>query len=77
MTLSEIFAFNVHRLRIERGWAHTELAERLGSHRTLVNALEAGRRDFNLATVERVAKVFGITPLTLLTEHNEDVVILK
>ena len=76
--LSEIFSANVRRLRAQRGWSRTELAHLLGSHRTLVNALEsAGKRDFNLATVQKVADCFGVTPLSLLTEHNDEIVILK
>ena len=66
MTLVEIFALNVRRLRNSKGWSQEELADRVKLSRVYVSYIENGRQAASLEIVERVAKAFGVEPTKLL-----------
>ena len=66
MSLRQIFAFNLRRLRVERGLNQEELAHRTGIDRTYVSHLERLRYNPTLDMVERLASSLGVDPLDLL-----------
>jgi putative transcriptional regulator len=51
----------VRRLRAEREWSQTELAERLGVSRQTVHAIETGKYDPSLPLAFTIARLFGLT----------------
>jgi transcriptional regulator with XRE-family HTH domain len=58
---------NLRRLRTERGLSQEAFADQLGFHRTYVGGVERGERNLTLRSVERLAAVLDVEPLTLLT----------
>ena len=66
MGLRQLFAFNLRRLRVERGLSQEELAHRTGIDRTYVSHLERLRYNPTLDMVERLAKALDVEPLALL-----------
>jgi DNA-binding XRE family transcriptional regulator len=53
---------NLRRVRTAAGLTQTALAKRSGIHRSYVSALEAGQRNPTAVTLQRLAKVLGVTP---------------
>ena len=54
---------NLRRVRTAAGLTQTALAKRSGMHRSYVNDLEAGQRNPTAVTLQRLAKVLGVTPV--------------
>lgn len=50
---------DLRRLRGERGWSQTELAQRLSVSRQTVHALETGKYDPSLPLAFRISHLFG------------------
>ena len=61
------FGQRVKTLRKKRGWTQSELAEYLGLDRGYISELERGQRNITLATLDVIAKGFGLTPSRMLT----------
>jgi transcriptional regulator with XRE-family HTH domain len=61
----------IRRLREERNVSQEAFADRVGLHRTAMSALERGRTDPRLSTLERVARGLGVRVSELLhdAEH--------
>jgi transcriptional regulator with XRE-family HTH domain len=57
---------NLRRLRLARGLSQEAFADQLGYHRTYVGGVERGERNLTLRTVERLAEVLEVEPVTLL-----------
>ena len=57
---------NLRAIRHERGLSQEKLAEQLGFHRTYYSALERGERNPSLRSVERLAGLLAVEPLSLL-----------
>ena len=53
---------NLRRVRTAAGLTQTALAKRSGIHRSYVSDLEAGQRNPTALTLQRLAKVLGVTP---------------
>jgi DNA-binding XRE family transcriptional regulator len=53
---------NLRRVRTAAGLTQTGLAKRSGIHRSYVSDLEAGQRNPTAVTLQRLAKVLGVTP---------------
>ena len=53
---------NLRRLRTAAGLTQTALAKRVGTDRSYVSGLEAGQRNPTALTLQRLAKVLGVTP---------------
>jgi putative transcriptional regulator len=51
---------HVRRLRAERRWSQSVLADRLEVSRQSVNAIETGRYDPELPLAFRIAELFGL-----------------
>jgi transcriptional regulator with XRE-family HTH domain len=69
LSLTAILASNVRRLRERDHLSQVELAKITGIDRSNLNQLEGGRRTAALATIERLAKAFGVEGWELLKEH--------
>ena len=55
-------AKNVRHWRIAAGLTQTAVAKRSGLNRSYLSHLESGRRNPTIATIERLAKAFNVTP---------------
>ncbi|MGA2139946.1 MAG: helix-turn-helix transcriptional regulator [Verrucomicrobiia bacterium] len=66
--LTRILASNIRRLREKQGWSQEDCAEHCGLHRTYIGAVERGERNITIATLERIAAAFEVTPIDLLRE---------
>lgn len=53
-------------LRVAAGHTQAEIAERLGVSDQWIRHLEGGRANLTLASLARVARVFGVDPSELL-----------
>lgn len=66
MTLRQIFALNLRRLRIDRDLTQEKLADLAGIDRTYVSALERQRYSASLDTIEKLADVLEVEPQALI-----------
>ncbi|QMW22482.1 helix-turn-helix domain-containing protein [Sandaracinobacteroides saxicola] len=66
MTSREIFARNLKALRKAQKLSQEELAHRAGLDRTYVSALERQVYSPTLDAVDKVAKVFNVSPASML-----------
>ena len=57
---------NLRRVRTAAGLTQTALAKRVGTDRSYVSGLEAGQRNPTAVTLQRLAKVLGVTPTVFL-----------
>jgi transcriptional regulator with XRE-family HTH domain len=69
MTLRQIFASNLRRIRAERELTQEKLADLAGIDRTYVSALERQVYSASLDTIERLAEVLDVAPSELLKRH--------
>lgn len=69
MTLRQIFALNLRRLRIDRDLTQEKLADLAEIDRTYVSALERQRYSASLDTIEKLADVLKVEPQELLKRH--------
>lgn len=69
MTLRQIFATNLRRIRIERELTQEKLADLAGIDRTYVSALERQVYSVSLDTIEKLAQVLDVEPAELLKSH--------
>jgi transcriptional regulator with XRE-family HTH domain len=69
MTLRQIFASNLRRIRGERELTQEKLADLAGIDRTYVSALERQVYSASLDTIERLAEVLDVAPSELLKRH--------
>jgi transcriptional regulator with XRE-family HTH domain len=69
MTLRQIFATNLRRVRVERELSQEALADLAGVDRTYVSALERQVYSASLDTIEKLADVLEIEPHELLKAH--------
>ena len=58
-------------LRVERNWTQAELSEKLGVSFQHVSVLESGRKVPSLLMLFKVAKVFGVTPNSIVAAMEE------
>ncbi len=71
MEIREILAFNLKRLRAERGLSQEELAHRSGIDRTYVSSLERSLYAAGIDLVDRLAKELGVDAAELLRKPEE------
>lgn len=69
MTLRQIFAWNLRRVRAERELSQEALADLAGIDRTYVSALERQVYSASLDTIEKLADVLSVKPHELLKPH--------
>ena len=63
---------NIKSYRKQRGWTKTELAERVGIMRELVDHYESSAQVMNLYTIIRIANALNVHPDWLLAWKQED-----
>lgn len=68
LTARQIFAHNLRRLRIQRGFSQELLADLAGLHRTYVGSVERGERNISIDNMERLAKALDCSLCTLTIE---------
>lgn len=66
-SLERVLARRLHQLAEERGIPMSHVADRAGIARSHVWALLRAERSATLAMVQRLASVFGVEPIALLT----------
>jgi transcriptional regulator with XRE-family HTH domain len=66
-TLLKRIGRNVARTRRESGWSQPELAILLGIDKMTVSRIERGLSNISIATLERLARQFGVQPHDLLS----------
>ena len=76
MTIRDIFAHNLRRLRKAKGLSQEALAHEAEIDRTYVSALERGLYAATIDTIVSLAKMLGVEPYEMLmpemTRSNED-----
>jgi transcriptional regulator with XRE-family HTH domain len=68
MSLGEIVARNIRRLREERGLTQEELAARIRINRNYVGMIEREENSPTVAMLERIARALGIEPARLFDD---------
>jgi len=66
--LQKVVGRNLRQYRQERGYSQEAFAEFMGVHRTYMGGVERGERNLTLQTLERMADILNVDPLSLLTE---------
>jgi len=69
----KVLAKNIRTLRHQHSWSQEDVANRLGISIPAFSKIETGITDVNLSRIEQIAKIFEVTPVTLLSDE-EDVV---
>lgn len=64
--LHKVLCSNIRRARDCAGMTQQQVADRLGMKQPSYAAIESGRREPGLGTIERLASVFGAKPFELL-----------
>ncbi len=65
-TLPVALGGTIRQLRVAAGYSQRSFADICGVHRTLISAIERGKSNACLSTVERLASSLGLTPSELL-----------
>ena len=56
----------IYKLRKQRNWSQAELAEKVGVCPAFISHVEAGRKEPRVATLRKLAEVFGVSTDYLL-----------
>lgn len=61
---------NIKRLRLERGWTQTELAQRVGyADKTMISRIENGKIDLTTRQVRKFAEAFEVAPSEVMGDE--------
>ena len=52
-------AYRILELRKNKGLSQAELAKKVGTKQSNIARIEAGKQNFSISTLEKIAKVFG------------------
>jgi len=63
---------NIKRLRKQKGWSQTELAEKIDSHLSHVNRIETGKYKPSVDVLVKLADVFDVSLDTLVRDSEVD-----
>ena len=63
------FGEKLRKLRREKDWSQTQLAQKIGTHRRLVSRYENDATTPSTETLQKIAQVFGVTTDFLLAEN--------
>lgn len=67
---------NIKKLREQRGWTQTYLAEKVGyCDKTVISKLENGKVKLDVPHIQKIAEVFGVTPGELMGDIEETVAV--
>lgn len=70
--LQRMLGRNLRAHRLARGYSQEAFAEILGLHRTYIGGLERGERNLTLRTLEHIADLLGVEPVSLLKGTGEE-----
>lgn len=70
LSLREILAKNLIRLRKDKGWSQEMLSFEAGLHRTFIAHVERKQRNISLDNLEKLAKALTVPVSYLLTESD-------
>lgn len=71
-TAATVLARRLYARAMEKGWNQTELAQRTGLDREVIAEIILGRGNARRPEIEALARVFEITPETLLSDAERD-----
>jgi transcriptional regulator with XRE-family HTH domain len=71
MDVTQVFAENIKRLRLVKGFSQEGLADLAGLHRTYIGAVERGERNITLINANKIAEALGAKLSDCLKERNE------
>lgn len=71
VSVREILADNLRRLRKERRWSQEDLALEAELHRTFVAHVERQVRNISVDNIEKLALALGVHPFELLMPHRQ------
>jgi len=77
--MDKIFANNLKKIRIEKGFTQKTMAERIGVATSTYSLYESGKREPNILIIKRIAKVLETSASKLLginAPENEELKIL-
>ncbi len=63
---------NLRRLRMAAGMSQQALADKVNVSKVTISSLEVGRMQLTLDYMRRIAPVFGVTPVDLLLEDDQN-----
>jgi len=66
-TARALFARNLRRVRVERGFSQEKLADLTGLHRTYVGSVERGERNISIDNMEKFARALDVALSVLVT----------
>lgn len=69
MDIVKVFATNLKKYRIERGYSQESFANKCGMHRTYISAIECYKRSISLENIQRIADALDIETYKLFLEE--------
>ncbi|MGE5581090.1 MAG: helix-turn-helix domain-containing protein [Bacillota bacterium] len=60
----------LRKLRREKDWSQTQLAQKIGTHRRLISRYETDAGTPSTETLQKIAEIFGVTTDFLLAESS-------
>lgn len=65
MKLLQRFARNMKMFRVEREFSQEKLAELAGLHRTYISAVERGKRNISIDSIEKISNALEVDAMDL------------
>lgn len=69
--MRSVFAANMHRLRVAKGWSQERLADICGLHRTYIGSVERAERNISIDNIEAIANALEVPAHELLRESSK------
>lgn len=69
--MRSVFAANMHRLRVGKGWSQERLADICGLHRTYIGSVERAERNISIDNIEAIATALEVPAHELLHEGSK------
>lgn len=70
MKILNIFAYNMKKYRKINGLSQKKVAEKIGLHRTYINAIERERRNVSLENIQKIAEAIGMEAYQLFIDSH-------
>ncbi len=68
MNILKVFAFNLKRIRHEKGLSQVAFAGKVGLHRTYICAVEKEKRSISLDNIQKIADALGVETYKLFLD---------
>ena len=69
MDIVKVFASNLRKYRMEKGFSQESFAEKCGLHRTYISSVERCQRNISLENVQRIADALEIEAYKLFLDE--------